>query len=260
MQTITVQTVLDWLDGIAPFDSAEGYDNVGLLVGDPAAEVQGVVFCVDLTVKTVDFALAQGAQLVISHHPLMFGGVTRIHYTEPEGQALRALMANGLHFIAAHTNLDCAQGGTSDALAAALGLCGCMQADEYVRVGELPAAMTGQGLAGRVQDALCAQVRSYGAADQPITRVAVGAGAYGAGAKAALEAGAQAYVVGECKHHELLFACGQRLVVVEAGHFATELPGMAALFQRFLAAAAQSRWQVAATLFSQAPFEGATMG
>lgn len=254
---VTVQMVRDWLDGLAPFDTAEAYDNVGLLVGQGSAPVERILFCVDATYEVVKEALRQGAGLIVSHHPLMFGGIRRIDYDTPEGRILQAMLAARLSLIAAHTNLDKAPGGIGDSLARALGLQGVTPLGEYARMGALPQGLEAGELRAYVSRCLGAPVRLYGEAEGPISQVAVGPGAAGEGAWDAALAGAQAYVVGEIKHHELLGATAQGLLVLEAGHHASEAAGMKALCEEFQVMAAQKGWSAAALWFSQAPFPGA---
>lgn len=257
MPTITVQTIYDWVDSIAPFDTAESFDNVGLLIGAANAPVEKVMFCVDITEDAVHDAVLTGAQLIVSHHPLMFGGISRINYTVPEGRALCAILEARLNVICAHTNWDKAKGGTSDSLAEALKLSEITAADEYVRVGTLQTPFSIEQLTHYAKGILHADVRRYGETAGLISRVAVGAGACGDRAEEAILKGAQAFVVGETKHHELLFACGQGLLVLEAGHFASEIIGITALYNRFQTAAAENLWQVRQQLYAKAPFWGA---
>ena len=256
---LTVGMVARWLDAFAPFQSAEAFDNVGVLLGDPAATAERVVFCVDATPDVAREAIRMQARLIVSHHPLMFGGVDRISCAEPEGEAIALLLGNGINLIAAHTNLDRAEGGVADSLARAISLqrlapCGD---NPFARVGDAERPMSSEAYAAFVSDALHATVRRYGAPDRPVARVAVGPGACGDGYRAALAAGADAFVVGEIHHHELLAACGRGLTVLEVGHYASELPGVQAQHDRFVRDAASNHWQVEPLLYLRAPYPGA---
>ena len=259
MTAVTVRTVLDWLDALAPFQSAEDFDNVGLLLGDPDATVQNVLFGMDLDVGMLRRAEAVHAELIVTHHPFIFSPLRRIDYTSPHGQVLCALASRRIHVIAAHTNWDKAVGGVSDALAKALGLCATERGDDYLRVGTLPSALTPDALSGHIERALGFAPRRYGGGSA-ITRVAVAGGAYGEGAALAQKLGAQAYVVGEIHHHEVLDACARGLAVYDSGHFATEAPGVRALYERFLADATRAVWQVTPHLYANAPYAGAMLG
>lgn len=256
MQRVTVKDVADWLNGFAPFESAEDFDNVGLLAGDPAAEVHSVLFGLDATPELVAEAVQTGAELVVTHHPLIFHPLRRIDYSSPQGRAIVSLVKNGVSLIAAHTNWDKAVGGVCDALADALGLQNAQRADDFLRLGRLPSPLNREGMTRLIQTKLYVVPKVYGDGDR-FSAVAVAGGAYGEAATEALLRGAQAYVVGEIRHHELLDACARGLTVFEAGHYATEAPGIAALYQRFLQDAAAASWQVSARLFDSVPYLGA---
>jgi len=118
-------TVADWValtDRHWPERDAESWDATGLQVGDPAAAVDTILVSLDVTHAVLDEAEAAGAQLVLSHHPLLLRGLERLTPTTASGAlALRAARA-GIALLAAHTNFDVAQGGTSDPVAALLGL------------------------------------------------------------------------------------------------------------------------------------------
>ena len=253
---MTVRDVLDWLDRFAPFESQEEYDNSGLLMGDPAAEVTRILFALDATLAVVREAQAMDAQLIVTHHPLMFGGISRIRYDEPEGAVLAAIAGNRLNLIAAHTNLDRAPGGTGDSLATTLELTGIGLAGKsiYVRAGATVPCTAGDLLA-RVDHRLGSHAHLYGNPALPVTRVAVGPGASGAEYAAALQAGAQVFVVGDMKHHQLLATQALGLAVIEAGHYFTELPGIAALYHRFTEDALSASWPAKALLSDIRPFD-----
>ena len=248
-----VKEIAAWLNELAPFETAEGFDNVGLLIGDPEKEVTNVVFGMDVTESLVQEAIDVHAELIITHHPFIFHGLKRIDYTGPQGRALCMVTQHRISVIAAHTNWDKAPGGVGDSLAKALQLTGITHADDYVLIGALPHAMTHAEFSSHVHSALQIAPRCYCAADEPITRVAVAGGAYGEGYMAALAAGAQAFVVGEIAHHEILDACARGITIFDAGHHATEWPGVKALYERFMA----DHPSLKAHLHTQAPYPGA---
>lgn len=254
---MTVAQVLEWLDHQAPFATQEAFDNVGLLLGDPQATVARVLFAVDATLPVVLEATAWEADLIITHHPLLFGGVKQIRYDTPEGAVLAQLIGERMNLIAAHTNLDSAPGGIGDSLALALGLTAIhrTEADPYLRLGTLPRPISAAALLAHTNQCLSAHARLYGDASTPLHHVAVGAGAYGEGYAMAAQAGAQAYVVGEIKHHELLAAQALGLVVLETGHHETEAPGITALYHRFQSDAQAAAWPVTAHLTAIPPYQ-----
>lgn len=118
----TLREVLDVLEAAYPPDLAMDWDAVGLVCGDPAETVEKVLFAVDPTPETVDEAIGSGAQLLVTHHPLLLRGVHGVGADTPKGALLHRLIRSGVALYTAHTNADVADPGVSDALAAALGL------------------------------------------------------------------------------------------------------------------------------------------
>lgn len=256
---MTIKQIYDWLNAIAPFDTAEGFDNVGLLIGSYDTEVSDVLFGMDVTEALVSEAVQIGAQLIISHHPFIFNPIKRIDYDTPNGRILHSVMTNQISIIAAHTNWDKASGGICDSLAKKLSLHDIVNGDDFLRIGSLPVPASPAALGKCIEDSLHIVPRCYGDTQAPITKVAVAGGAYGEAANLACELGAQAFVVGEIRHHEILDACARGLVIYDAGHYATEFPGVAALHKRFIAENASSHPSVKAHLHLQAPFTGAVL-
>ena len=252
---VTVQQIWDWLDSFAPFATQEAFDNAGLVIGDPSATVECVLFALDATLPVVREAQTLGVQLMVTHHPLLFGGIRQLRTDRPEGAAVAAIAGSGLNLIAAHTNFDQAPGGTGDSLASALGLAAILPTPgtPYLRTGFLPAPMRAADFLADVDRRLGACARLYGDPQMTLHRVAVGPGACGDAVALAAADGAQAYVVGEIKHHELLEAQGLGLTVLEAGHGCTEQPGITALYQRFLSDAQAGHWPVQAHLTAIRP-------
>lgn len=122
--TPTVRTVTGWLEDAFPPALAEAWDRVGLAVGDPDARVHRILFAVDVTDAVIDEARAWGAQLLVTHHPLLLRGVHAVRRDEPKGRLVTALIESGIALFTAHTNADAASPGVSDALASVLGLTG----------------------------------------------------------------------------------------------------------------------------------------
>ena len=258
MNRPTVGDVYSWLDSIAPFETAEGFDNAGLLIGSRNAPVSRVIFTLDLSETVVDEAVRSGAELIITHHPIIFSPLRRIDYDTPFGRMLIRLTGAGISVISAHTNWDKAPGGVGDTLAAMLGLSDVTPLDDYVRLGTLPAPLTAGALAESMEAALGFAPRCYEGHDRLIRKVAVAGGSYGEGYEAALEAGADAFLSGEVKHHEILDAVARGLTVYDGGHHATEQPAMPALQARFADACREKGWQIETRLSMAPPFADAT--
>jgi len=118
----TVRNILDAVDRLAPFRLAEPWDNVGLVLGDAAAEVRRVLVALDATEAVCDEADRAGADVLLVHHPPIFQAVDRVTADSPQGRILLRLAREGRAVIAAHTNLDSAEGGLADLLAGRIGL------------------------------------------------------------------------------------------------------------------------------------------
>ncbi|HIE51827.1 MAG TPA: Nif3-like dinuclear metal center hexameric protein [Armatimonadetes bacterium] len=117
-----VREVVEWLNRLAPPELAEDWDNVGLLVGDPTAPVSKVLVTLDITEAVLAEAVEHRCELVLAHHPLIFRPLRRVRADDPTGRLVRFAVRHDLHVLVAHTNLDRAPLGTSEALAQRLNL------------------------------------------------------------------------------------------------------------------------------------------
>lgn len=222
---VSVKTVYDWLNEIAPFETAESYDNVGLLIGSMNGHAERILVALDATPEVVQEALDLDAQLIITHHPLMFGGIKRLLYDQYEGGVITALVQNGMHLIAAHTNLDqSAQLSGTACLARRLGLQNLRQ-EGFVFVGDLPEGeMNAELLRQKIALAEDDAVYMFGNAQCKIKTLGICGGAYDGGYEQARAMGAQAYLTGEVKHHNAIAAAATGFVLYQGGHFGTENP------------------------------------
>ena len=172
------RSLYDW----APRELAMAWDNVGLLVGDPAQEVRKVLVALDITQGVAEEAVSLGAQMIVSHHPVMncaWHEVQTLRADDAQGRLLRYLVQHGLAACCMHTNLDAADGGVNDCLAHALGLSGLSMLNEEKigRIGTLSCEIP-------LEEFLPAVVKSLGCSGlrfrdggKPVHRVAVGGGA-----------------------------------------------------------------------------------
>lgn len=225
---LTVQNVYEFINERAPFDTQEPYDNAGLLVGHPDWAVKGIHVAMDVTGKVIDEAIAHGANLIVTHHPMMFSARKRLVETDSETRLLCRLIRHSIALIAAHTNLDRAPGGMNDVLAQRIGLTD-ITGEDFLRVGSLPAPVSARELADDLSARLNTVVRLMGDPAAIISKVGLCSGAGSDEWKLAAAQGAQAFLTGEVKHHCALEAAESGVVLLEAGHFATEAPGIFAL-------------------------------
>ncbi|MEV6243073.1 Nif3-like dinuclear metal center hexameric protein [Lentzea sp. NPDC051838] len=224
------------LETAYPPKTAESWDAVGLVCGDPDEDVAKILVCVDPTQSTVDEAVEVGAQLLLAHHPLLLRGVNGVPADDPKGALVHKLIRNRAALYCAHTNADSALPGVSDALAKAIGLTvtGPLEPAEPAgdtgtgRIGELAEAEPLSTFAQRVADALPVTVQGVRAAGDPerlIKRVAVCGGAGDSFLATAKRAGVDAYVTADLRHHpasEHIESGGPALV--DVAHWASEWP------------------------------------
>lgn len=223
--------ILEKLAALMPLELAEDYDNVGLLAGSRNSEVHTVLCALDLTYAVVEEAAAIGAQLIVTHHPILFRGRKNLCEDDPEGMMLARLIREKLAIIAMHTNFDSASSGVNDALAGALGLRNIEELESGMRIGDIENT-TLASFAKDVEDKLGGVVRRYGPAERPVKRIAVMGGSGGSYGSIALDSGADAFVTGEVSYHTALDLFDRGLCVLEAGHAATELPAVSLLAQK----------------------------
>lgn len=233
MQTdVTVESIFNWLNGWAPFSGAEEWDNTGLLVGSMDAPVKRVMVSLDVTPEVIGQAAEYGAELMISHHPLIFRPISRLQGGEPP----YLLARYGISAIAAHTNLDKANGGVNDILAARLGLHDISAAEDGLcRVGSLANEMRPHDFAGFVGSRL--GVPDGGIkwcnGGRPVRTVAV-CGGSGGDFLPSLPPNADAFVTGELRYHD--WPANPARTIVAAGHFYTEIIVVKSLAERLAGA------------------------
>ncbi len=210
-----------FINTIAPFNTQESWDNSGFLVGDGEKTVKKVIVALDVTEDVLMEAKEKGAELIISHHPVIFGALKELH---PNNIAFLAAEM-GIAVISAHTCLDIADGGVNDCLAEKLKLnnvCKCSDELGLLRIGELSNAMCCHEFVEYVADKIGVGGIKYTGTDKIIRKVAVCGGSGGEFYKDAMAAGADAFVTANVKHNLFLDFKRVGFCVLDAGHFCTE--------------------------------------
>ena len=223
----TVHEIEQRLFSWAPRESAMDWDNVGHLVGDPEQEVEHILVALDITERVVQEAIDCGAQLIVSHHPVM-----NVRWHEREMQTLRSdtrlggvlttLVKNGISAICMHTNLDAADGGVNDCLAKKLGLNDILLLNDE-KIGRIGTLSCEKGLEEFLRDVIellgCGGLR-YCRGNGRVYRVAVGGGACGEYIPQAIAQGCDTFVTSDLRYNDFLDTRGLNLI--DAGHFPTE--------------------------------------
>ncbi|MEC8338573.1 MAG: Nif3-like dinuclear metal center hexameric protein [Planctomycetota bacterium] len=223
--------ICDHLESLAPVRLSAEWDNVGLLAGDRSAEVRRIMTCLTVTADTVAEAVNRDADLIVVHHPLPFRPLNRLTDDTPEGRYLLKLLAGRIHIFSPHTAWDSAAGGINQILAEGLGLVNIApltpdEIDPTVgegRYGALAAGGKVNDLVNRVKEFLnVQQIRLVGDPRREINRVAVGCGSAASFMAAAKDRDCKLLVTGEATFHHCLAAEASGIVLLLAGHFASE--------------------------------------
>ncbi|MDD6489013.1 MAG: Nif3-like dinuclear metal center hexameric protein [Clostridia bacterium] len=215
----TVQKIYEYIDSIAPFETAMSFDNVGLLVGNPQQTVTKVLVTLDVTSKVIDEAVKKGAELIISHHPVIFNPIKNVLSDSVPFLAAK----NNITIISAHTNLDVARDGVNDSLAEKIGvqIDECFDEDCAV-FGHLESEIESVEFAEQIKTRLECNGLRFTNRDSKIKNVVVSCGAGGDNIFLAKKLNADAFVTGEIKHHEIIFANENNIAVFDLGHYQSE--------------------------------------
>lgn len=223
--------ILDRIEQEYPVSCAESWDNPGLLAGDENSEVTDIMVALDAVDEVIDQAVNQKVQLLVTHHPLIFGAVKQVNNSSLVGRRLLKLIRNGIACYAMHTNFDirgmaaCNEKqinltdtevlyttGEEDGIPEGIG-----------RVGLLPHEMTVRALAQLVKTALPVDgIRVFGDPDRKIRRAAISGGSGKSVVASALASGAQVLITGDIDYHTGIDAAAEGLTILDAGHFGTE--------------------------------------
>ena len=214
-----VYDIYKYIDSFAPFDTAMDFDNVGIMVGDKNAFVKKALVALDITADVVKEAQKEGADLVISHHPVIFTPLKSL----VSNNVVYMLAQCGINAISAHTNLDLSNPGVNTCFAEAM----CLEEftlTDGMALGNLSEEnpLTPKQLAEYTKEKLHCEGVRYTDSSNKIKRVALAGGACGSYIYRAKELGADAFVTGEIKHNVILEANDMGLTIIEAGHYKTE--------------------------------------
>lgn len=227
-----VKDVYRFLQTKAPFELQLDFDNAGFLVGREDAVVTKILVALDITEAVIDEASEQGAQLIVSHHPVIWGGAKSVTDQTPTGRKLLALAERHIAAICAHTNLDAVEGGVNDALARKLGLTEIGQLKQdgvdgqgrpygIGRVGCVPRQPLYDFALG-VKELLGANGVRLVDGGKPVQKVAVGGGSCAGMMGDALALGCDTFVTSDVKYDGFLDAKALGLNLIDAGHYPTE--------------------------------------
>ncbi len=252
---VKVKDIVESLNQEAPFSLAESWDNVGLLIGNREQEVTAVLAGLDPTNQLVDEAIAQGANTIVTHHPVIFKPLHQINTAEPGGRLLQKALVNRIAIIACHTNFDSAREGVSDYLAVKLGLTHLTPlvastndgeaATGLGRIGTYPSPLAAGEFVARVLSTLkLPGVQMAGSLPEKIATVAICGGSGSELADLALQRGADVYLSAEIKHSTAIWAVENAFCIIDGTHYATEKPAVTLLVEKLQEAGAKLGWNI----------------
>ncbi len=236
----TVKDILHFIETVAPPYMAESWDNVGLLCGRSDWHVEKILVALDPFASVIDEAIADGADLIVTHHPLIFGEELKaVNDTTQTGKCILTLAEHHIAAINAHTNLDLAPGGVNDVLAVTLGLNDIRvlnpegvdaQGRPYglIRAGAVAEQPLTAFLKTVKQNLKCEGLR-YVSGGKPVRKVCVGGGSCGGAIHEVAAAGCDTLVTSDVKYNQFRTAQELGLNLIDAGHFHTENPVMPVL-------------------------------
>lgn len=263
---IVLKQVVEFLRSFAPVGLAESWDNVGLLIGDPAAEVSAILTCLTLTPDVAEEAIDRQCQLIVSHHPVLFRPTQRLTAETHEGRMLLSLIQFGISVYSPHTGYDSAMDGINAQLArlfhlrevqplrvATMTSSGSTAAGVASpplgsgRWGTLAAPCSLRELIAQVKSGLSVTTLQFvGDLDQPIQKLGIACGAAADFLHDAARVGCDALLTGEARFHACLEARNEQIALILPGHYATERPAM-----EHLATVLQSQFPTLAVQASQ---------
>ena len=227
---ITAKEIYNFVENLYPLASKSEGDNCGFLAGCLDVQVTKVLLALDITTTTIDQAISLGAQLIISHHPLIFNSILSVTQDTPDGGRIIKLLANGISAICMHTNLDSSPGGINQTLAQVLGLenitfCTLEDARNGFgigRVGNLARPQTLSAFLNATANALGCNGLRYHDSGKDVCKVMVGGGACGYLLKGAAALGCDTMVTADLRHDLWLAAREYGINLIDAGHYHTE--------------------------------------
>ena len=229
----SVKQIFDTVESWAPLSLQMGFDNSGFLLGHGERQVTRCLLALDITLPVIREAEALGAELIVTHHPLIFDPLRSLTEEGPGRKALE-LAEKGIAAVCMHTNLDIAPGGVNDVLLRLLGAEPeeALDAEGCGRVGTLPEPVPLEDFLARCKERLQTHGLRYVAGGRAVRRLAVMGGAGGDALSCAIEKGCDTYVTSDVKYHVFLEAAEKGVNLIDADHFCTENPVIPDLARR----------------------------
>ncbi len=259
---VKTRDVLELVDGLFPFSLAESWDNCGLQAGMPSWPVHRILAALDVSIPVLEHAVRCGANMVLTHHPLIMKGEKQLDFSRMPGAAISFAARNEISIVAAHTNLDKAWQGLNDYVAAKMGLrvesvfleeasttnVAGKKGSELQGLGRIcsvPFACNVRELTAHIKQSLhLANIRLIGTSDRKIERIAICTGSGGSLVDVFLRSDAQVYITGDIKYHEARDIEDHGKMALDIGHFGSEHPAVELLVEKLSQGVAQVGYNI----------------
>ncbi len=238
---VKINEIINIMEGLAPLNLKESYDNVGFMVGDREREVTKVLVALDCTIKVIEEAKELGAQLILTHHPLLFIKPKTITTDSLQGKKLMKLIENGIALYSSHTNWDTVKGGLNDEFVKILGfqeskIIEVVPSDPTAGVGrivQLKEETTLEEIIKGIKDKLRIQnLRYYGELNKKVRTIALVNGSGEDYLQQAYDLGAELLITGDTTYHFVSDYEEMGLSVIDIGHFNSEWPLVMSLSEK----------------------------
>lgn len=231
--------IINVLEKLAPPFLIDSWDNSGIQIGSIETKVRKVLISLDLSENALKKAIEENVDMILTHHPFLFGKLANISLDDNKGKMIRDIIKNDITVFTMHTNLDICEGGVNDILCETLGIEVLKPLNNfrtefsnydgktygYGRVGNLNETMTLKEFSNTVNDKLeCENLRIYGDLEKNVKKIAVCGGSGSCFIKDAHLENVDVFVTGDIKYHDAQLAEELGLAMLDAGHFETEKP------------------------------------
>ncbi len=224
----TVKEIYNFIDSFAPFNTQAEWDNSGLLVGDENKIVNKTVFALDVTSDVIEQAKNVGADLIVTHHPVIFKPVSNVL----NDSLIYRIIENNMSIICAHTNYDKAIDGVNDILCKTINVVDYGKIDDtFLNIATLDNIYTTEEFANHLKVKLNGAVR-YNNLNNNISKIAVCSGSGSDYLELAKELQCDALLTGDASHHSFIDANEMGIVLFAAGHFETEMIAIKPLLEK----------------------------
>ncbi|MGN0659436.1 MAG: Nif3-like dinuclear metal center hexameric protein [Emergencia sp.] len=257
------EKLIEIIEGISPSSTAEEWDNCGWQLKTGVGDIYRVLVSLEVTESVIREAAEEGADLILTHHPMLFSGIRRVSCDDVTGNYILQLAKAGISVYSCHTSFDKAEGGNNDCLGRLLGLedIGPFSRDNgFCRKGDTPAEMTLMEVIHNAAEAFGIDERHFRYVGDPASPVRSIGWCTGAGSEFLQDAAAEGcdlYITGDLKYHEAQLAKEMGLCVLDAGHYGTEkifTENMADLLREALDAAGETQVEIMESVMDLNPF------